>query len=118
MNSRINFLTPILILPGLITYSFEQKLKKTDKTILSNLQAHVRYLADPRLEGRRTGTPGEKTASDYISVALGQAGDQPKGDNGGRLPAFEIDQGRELSPDAYFVLNHRPFVPENDCFPL
>ena len=118
MIARIKFLTPILLLPCLITSTSAQKLKKTDKTTLSNLQTHIRYLADPRLEGRRTGTPGEKGASDYISVALGQAGVQPKGDNSGWLQAFVIDQGRELSKDAYFVVNDRPFVPEKDYFPL
>jgi len=118
MIARIKFLTPILLLPCLITTSSAQKLKKTDKATLSNLQTHIRYLADPRLEGRRTGTPGEKGASDYISVALGQAGVQPKGDNGGWLQAFTIDQGRELSKDAYFVVNDRPFVPEKEYFPL
>jgi hypothetical protein len=118
MNARIKFLTPFLLLPCLITPTSAQKLKKTDKATLSNLQTHIRYLADPRLEGRRTGTPGEKVASDYISVALGQAGVQPKGDNNGWLQAFTIDQGRELSKDAYFEVNDRPFQPEKEYFPL
>jgi hypothetical protein len=118
MIARIKFLTPILILPSLFNSTSAQKLKKTDKTTLANLQAHIRYLADPRMEGRRTGTTGEKAASDYISVALGQAGVQPKGDNNGWLQAFEIDQGRELSHDAYFIVNDRPFQPEKDYFPL
>ena len=118
MISRIKFLTPILILPCLTTSTFAQKLKKTDKTTLANLQTHIRYLADPRLEGRRTGTPGEKAASDYISIALGQAGVQPKGDNSGWLQAFEIDQGREVSQDAYFVVNDKPFQLEKEYFPL
>jgi hypothetical protein len=118
MIARIKFLALILLLPCLITSTIAQKLKKTDKTTLSNLQTHIRYLADPRLEGRRTGTPGEKGASDYISVALGQAGVQPKGDNNGWLQAFPIDQGRELSKDAYFFVNDRPFLPEKEYFPL
>jgi aminopeptidase YwaD len=118
MIFRINFLTPILLLPCLITSTSAQKLKKSDKTTLSNLQTHIRYLADPRLEGRRTGTPGEKGASDYISVALGQAGVQPKGDNNGWLQAFTIDQGRELSRDAYFLINDRSLLPEKEYFPL
>lgn len=118
MIARIKFLTPFLLLSCLITAASAQKLKKTDKTTLSNLQTHIRFLADPRLEGRRTGTSGEKGASDYISVELGQAGVQPKGDNNGWLQAFPIDQGRELSKDAYFVVNDRPFVAEKEYFPL
>jgi aminopeptidase YwaD len=36
-----------------------QKLKKEDKQLVNNLQQHIRYLADDKLEGRRTGTNGE-----------------------------------------------------------
>ena len=118
MISRIKFLTPILILPWFTLTSSAQKLKKTDKAILSNLETHIHYLADPRLEGRRTGTPGEKAASDYIVSALAQAGVQPKGDNNGWLQAFPIDQGREVSRDAYFVVNDRPFLLDKEYFPL
>ncbi|HEY4109211.1 M28 family metallopeptidase [Puia sp.] len=118
MIARIKFLTPILILPCLTTSTFAQKLKKADKVTLTNLETHIHYLADPRLEGRRTGTSGEKAASDYITVALGQAGVQPKGDNNGWLQAFEIDQGKELSRDAYFIVNDRPFLPEKEYFPM
>src|SRR5581483_1652360 len=108
MISRIKFFTPILILPFLTTSTLAQKLKKTDKVLLANLQGHIRYLAGSRLEGRRTGTPGEKMASDYISIALGQAGVQPSGDHNGWLQAFEIDQGRRVSPDAYFIVDDHP----------
>lgn len=118
MIFRIKFLTPILILPCLTSPTIAQKLKKTDKITLANLQSHVRYLADPKWEGRKTGTPGEKAASDYISIALGQAGVQPKGDNNGWLQTFEIDQGREVSADAYFIANDKPFLLEKEYFPL
>lgn len=116
MIFRIKFLTPILIIPFLTISA--QKLKKTDKTTLSNLETHIRYLADDRLAGRRTGTPEEKAASDYISSELGRAGIQSRGDNNGWLQAFEIDQGREVSSDAYFVANDRPFLVEKEYFPL
>jgi hypothetical protein len=118
MISRIKFFTPILILPFLTTSTLAQKLKKTDKVLLANLQGHIRYLAGSRLEGRRTGTPGEKMASDYISIALGQAGVQPSGDHNGWLQAFEIDQGRRVSPDAYFIVDDHPLMLNKEYFPL
>jgi aminopeptidase YwaD len=95
-----------------------QKLKKADKVTLANLQTHVRYLSDERMQGRRTGTPGEKSASDYIVSAFNQAGLQPKGNNGGWLQAFDIDEGRQVSADAYFSVNDRPFVLNKEYFPL
>ena len=50
------------------THSFAQKLKKADKAAIANLQAHISFLADDKLEGRRAGTNGEKLAREYISV--------------------------------------------------
>ena len=39
-----------------------QKLKKEDKQLLSSLQQHVQFLANDKLEGRRTGSTGEQLA--------------------------------------------------------
>ena len=66
-----------------------QKLKKADKAIMAVLQAHIRFLADDKLEGRRAGTAGEKLASDYISQQFQSIGISPKGTDGW-LQAFEI----------------------------
>jgi len=118
MISRIKFLTPILTLPLLTTPSAAQKLKKADKTVLSNLEIHVRYLSDDRLEGRRTGTAGEKTASDYITSEFGVIGLKPKGDDNGWLQAFDIDEGKKVSEDAFFTVNDHPFLLNKEYFPL
>ena len=70
MNSiRVVFLFISLFL---IQISFAQKkkspkLSKADKAIVTNLQAHISYLANDKLEGRRAGTNGEKLAGEYIS---------------------------------------------------
>ena len=48
-----------------------QKLKKSDKDIIENLRImKLAYLASDQLEGRRTGTPGEKLAYEYLSDAI------------------------------------------------
>jgi aminopeptidase YwaD len=121
MIFRIKFLSPILaLLPILFfqTPSFAQKSKKADKIVLANLEAHKRYLSDARLEGRRMGTPGDKLASDYIISELSKVGVQPRGDNKGWLQAFEIDNGREVSADAFLVVNDHPFALNKEYFPL
>ncbi len=110
-------LSTLILFPAFLTSS-AQKSKKTDKITLSNLEAHVHYLADDRLEGRRTGSPGEKAASDYISSAFSKAGVQAKGDNNGWLQAFSIDQGRVVSPGSYFLVNERSLALNRDYFPL
>jgi hypothetical protein len=112
------FLSFTIMLSFAISPSFAQKSKKADKVLLTNLETHIRYLSDDKLEGRWTGTPGEKMASDYISSAFSQAGLQPKGDHNGWLQTFGIDEGRHVSDDAYFTVNDRQFLLNKEYFPL
>ena len=51
-----------------------QSPKKSDLDVVGRLQEHVAYLADDKLEGRRTGTAGEKLAYEYISKKFKSAG--------------------------------------------
>lgn len=104
-----------------LTLSFPsaaQKLKKNDKLLLDNLTTHIHYLADDKLEGRRTGTAGEKLASDYISIEFSRAGLQPKGDHNGWLQTFDIDEGRQINPDSYFSINDQQLLLNKEYFPL
>ncbi|HWK02228.1 MAG TPA: M20/M25/M40 family metallo-hydrolase [Puia sp.] len=116
MILRLKIVALILIIPFLP--SFAQKAKKADKVTLANLATHIRYLADDKLEGRRTGSPGEKLAGDYISIEFARAGLQPRGDNNGWLQTFEVNEGRLVSSDSYFSLNEKALVLNKDYFPL
>ncbi|BCW95793.1 MAG: M20/M25/M40 family metallo-hydrolase [Fimbriimonadales bacterium] len=49
---------------------------------VSNLQAHVKYLSSPELEGRFAIAPGAHKAADYIARVFEQSGLEPKGTNG------------------------------------
>jgi Zn-dependent M28 family amino/carboxypeptidase len=48
--------------------------------------AHVQYLADDKLEGRNTGSPGFEKAAAYMAEQFREAGLQPAGVNGYRQP--------------------------------
>jgi hypothetical protein len=52
--------------------------------------AAVRYLADDALEGRLSGTPGERCAADYIASEFARIGLRPAGDAGGYLQAVGL----------------------------
>ena len=95
-----------------------QKLKKSDKIILTNLQSTITYLADDKLEGRRTGTPGEKLAYTYISDQFKDEGLTPKGDNGSYLQEFEINQGKQIGKSTLFIVNGNDLKVGQDFFPL
>ena len=120
MIFRIKLSSPILVLLVLSVLPFSpvhaQRQKKSDKVILTNLDAHIRYLSGE--QGRQAGTPGEKLAADYIASEFSKTGLQPKGDNGGWLQTFAIDQGRVVSRDAYFIVNDHPLVLNKEYFPL
>ncbi|MEO5995277.1 MAG: M20/M25/M40 family metallo-hydrolase [Chitinophagaceae bacterium] len=94
-----------------------QKLRKEDKILINNLQTHISFLADDKLEGRRIGTNGEKLAMDYIKSQFEKAGLEPKGDDGSYFQAFEIWEGRNFDKNSYLHINGEE-VNTNEFFPL
>ena len=108
-------LTLLLFLPVLV---IGQKLKKADKAMIESLKANIYYLADDKLEGRRAGTPGEALAVSYITEQFTKAGLQPKGENGGFIQPFTIDDGKRVKPSSIFQVNGRDLKPGTDFFPL
>lgn len=101
------------------TFSFAeaQKLKKEDKELIANLQQHIHYLADDKLEGRRTGTKGEKLAATYISDEFKQIGLLPKGTNE-YYQTFDIDEGKQINPATYLSIDGKTLTLNKDFFPL
>ena len=98
--------------------TFGQRLKKADKAIINDLKTTVTYLASDELEGRRTGTPGEKLAYEYLSRQLEIIGLQPKGTNGGYLQPFEVNEGKQILPEAHFSIDGNKLEAEKDYFPF
>jgi aminopeptidase YwaD len=106
----------------LVQVSFAQKkkspkLSKADNVTVTNLQAHIVYLAADKLEGRRAGTNGEKLAGEYISQKFQEAGLQPKGTDG-YFQSFEIYDGKQINPATHFIINENPLVAGKDFFPF
>lgn len=95
-----------------------QKLKKADREIVENLQTHVGFLADDKLEGRRPGTEGEKMAMEYIKNAFAKYGLQPKGPDGSWFQEFDIYDGKFPSPSTHFIINDHDLKLYDEYFPL
>ena len=95
-----------------------QKIKKADKVILTNLQTHITYLADDKLEGRRTGTAGEKLAYEYISNEFAKNGLIAKGDNGTFMQAFEVNEGKQINAATQLIINGFDLEIEKEYFPF
>jgi aminopeptidase YwaD len=99
-------------------FAVAQKIKKADKVILTNLQTHIAYLADDKLEGRRTGTAGEKLAYEYISTEFTKSGLTAKGDNGSFIQAFEVNEGLQINPSTHLFINGFDLELEKEYFPF
>ncbi len=101
-----------------IQFADAQKLKKADKTAVTNLQTNISYLADDKLEGRRTGTNGEKLAYEYISNEFLKAGLAAHGDKGTFLQEFEVNDGKMIAKGSFLIVNGNDLVIDKDYFPL
>jgi hypothetical protein len=110
-----NIFIILILFAGSVT---GQKLKKADKQILASLQAHIGYLANDKLEGRRMGTAGEKLAYDYIIAQYKSIGLQPAGDNQTYLQKFEYNEGRKVNPTTFLIINGNDLPADKDFFPL
>jgi aminopeptidase YwaD len=95
-----------------------QKLKKSDKAIIENLKTEITYLASDKLEGRRTGTPGEKLAYEYLSSEFQKTGLIPKGDGNTFIQPFEINEGKEILPATHLQINDTMLENGKDFFPF
>lgn len=94
-----------------------QKLKKDEKQLVANLQQHVQFLASDQLQGRRTGTVGEKLAADYISKQFQVVGLQPKG-TADYLQPFDMAEGKQVNPATFLFINGHELKLNKDFFPL
>jgi aminopeptidase YwaD len=92
--------------------------QKADKMVIASLQDHIGFLADDKLEGRRTGSAGEKAAYEYISKKFEEAGLIPKGENGSFIQQFEVNEGKEIKPATFLNINGFILRPDKDYFPL
>ena len=91
---------------------------KADNMVLTSLRTHIGFLADDKLEGRSTGSAGEKLAYEYISKKMEEAGLQPKGENGSFIQQFEVNEGREIKPATSLNINSFNLRRDIDFFPL
>ena len=94
-----------------------QKLTE-NKDVIKNIKKHITFLADDKLEGRRTGSKGEQIAAGYISKAFKKAGLTDISVYNGYLQAFEVNDGRQIMPETNFTMNGHRFTLLKDYFPL
>ncbi|MGY3088145.1 hypothetical protein ACVWYF_001178 [Hymenobacter sp. UYAg731] len=68
----------------------------------ADIKAHIAYLADDRLLGRKAGTPGYQMAVDYVTQQLKALGVQPAGEGGTFIQKVRLRRAF-LQPGATFA---------------
>jgi hypothetical protein len=117
-------MTRLFLLLLLFTTSFvsaqkiKNKVTNNDNVIVASLQSEIGYLADDKLEGRRTGTAGEKLAYEFISKQFETIGLAAKGDNGTYIQDFDVNEGKQVGPASYLTISGFKLVVERDYFPF
>ena len=114
MRMRIFTLFFLLFICTLPPLSYGQK--KTDRNAAKQIEADITYLASDELEGRRTGTEGERKAGEYI-VKRYTADGIPAYKGNYRYP-FHFVYGKEISTATKIRISNSPMRMEEDAFPL
>src|SRR5438477_11473796 len=101
------------ILALLLAFSATEKAAAARITA-AEISAHVRFLSDDQLEGRKPGSAGDELAIKYLASQLEAMGYKPAGDNGSYLqsvPLIELggtvprDVAFRAGPDKQLVLH-------------
>lgn len=108
----IAFILPIIFLAAC---SDSKKLTGTGSNTVDNLKAHIQYLADDKLEGRRTGTAGEELAMNYIMDQFKKAGLRPKGTE--YYPQnFIVNDGKQMNEETFLSIDGNKLEKGKDFF--
>jgi aminopeptidase YwaD len=116
-NMYSNFSKPALLALLLIACSGPKNIVKTDTQTIDNLKTHIQYLADDKLEGRRTGTKGEELAMEYISNQFKTIGLIPKGTEY-YTQDFPVNDGKQIDNVTELTINDNKLEVKKDFFPF
>jgi Tol biopolymer transport system component len=102
--------------------AIETALKSADSTSAGfeplDMMKHVDYLCHPTLQGRMTGSPGERKATAYAAAYLDYLGVQPAGDDGTWYQEFDFPAGAKLGPKNSFKILDQNLTLDKDWRPL
>jgi Tol biopolymer transport system component len=79
---------------------------------------HVDYLCRPELEGRLTGTEGERLATAYVAAYLDSLGLKPAGNDGSWFQPFEFTSGVALGGKNELVWGDKKYTVKEDWLPV
>lgn len=107
------WLLPVVVL-AFAQPVFAQKI--VEKKVVKQLKKDIGYLASDKLEGRRTGSEGEKLAADYITAYYAKEG--ITGYNNRYLYPFTFTVGRTQGKNSTIAINGNELRKDKLAYPL
>ena len=95
-----------------------QQKKENNATVIASLKKNINFLADDKLEGRRTGTAGEKLAYEFIQNEFKKAGLQTFTTDKKYVQEFEVNEGREIGKSTTFIIGDIAYTENEHYFPF
>ncbi len=96
---------------------FAQQTKE-EKKVIKALKKNINFLADDKLEGRRTGTAGEILAYEFIQTEFKKAGLQSFTTDKKYVQEFEVNEGREIGKNTSFIIGDIAYSETEHFFPF
>jgi hypothetical protein len=117
---KLHHLPLALVLAGALTAQAGEEGAASITT--DEIQSHIGHLADDALQGRGTGTPGERMAAEYIIGKLRDFGVEPGSQDGTYLQPFTLTGSPKLTATPALAIGAGPwtrvFTPEADFVPF
>jgi len=114
----------ISLLPGLFllqTHAITPdslRVSSVPKPLIERFTTDIVYLASDELEGRETGTQGERLAYEYISREFKKAGVPPLAGLGSYLQPFTFNAGSYAGPGNSLKIGKKSFTVNEHFYPL
>jgi len=106
---------PFIVLVILAACSSTRNIIKADTVTVEKLKTHIQYLADDKLEGRRTGTNGEELAMQYIISQFKEIGLSPRGTES--FPqSFPVNDGKQMDEVTELLIDEHRLERRKDYF--
>lgn len=89
---------------------------KGDSIRSIQLRKHIEFLANDKLEGRRTGSKGERLAYEYLVKQFKNNGIEPVGEYNNYLQPFPVNDGKSITKAKLYINNS--LLPDSLFFPM
>ncbi len=99
------------------TFCNAQKTTAEDRIVIDNLKRHINYLANDKLEGRRTGSNGEQLAYLYIQKQLVKNNISTPPNSKSYLQSFTVSEGKFIQ-SSKLKINGKSLIINEEYFPL